>query len=151
MGRNRMAWCLPALGLALVAPGGIAWGQGILGHGHDGCGGKVPCPPPFIWYSEGPPRIKFKHACPRPVCNPCQVEHAGYFQTCWTPWPFPPDWSHCPTPPPVVLPPPAVSPYALRRGGARSDLAPEPTVGPELPTPRKTGKDQDRPAVRLTR
>jgi hypothetical protein len=26
----------------------------------------------------------------------------GYFQTCWTPWPLPPDWSHCKVPPPAA-------------------------------------------------
>jgi len=43
---------------------------------------KCPCPPPYLWFSEGPPWIKFKKACPRPVCDPCNLEHYGYYQTC---------------------------------------------------------------------
>src|SRR4051812_47421737 len=50
-----------------------------------------PCPPPFIHFFENPPCIKYKHACPRPVCDPCNLPHYGYYQTCWQPWPFPPD------------------------------------------------------------
>jgi hypothetical protein len=54
------------------------------------------CPKPYLYYFEGRPRIKFKHACPRPICDPCNLEHYGYYQTCWCPWPFPPDMRHCP-------------------------------------------------------
>jgi len=76
------------------------------------------CPPPFIHCQEGPPNLKFKKACPRPVCDPCQLEHYGYYATCWHPWPFPPDWSHCPVPPPGAIVP--VPPCAC--------LPPEPRV-----------------------
>jgi hypothetical protein len=49
------------------------------------------------------------------VCDPCTLEHFGYYATCWAPWPYPPDWSHCPTPPPgAVLPPPPYPPYTPR-------------------------------------
>ncbi len=73
------------------------------------------CPPWVVHYYEGPPRLKFKKACPRPVCDPCYLPHYGYYQTCWAPWPFPPDWSHCSAPPPgAVLPPPALPPFTPR-------------------------------------
>ncbi len=73
------------------------------------------CPPWVVHYYEGSPRLKFKKACPRPVCDPCYLPHYGYYQTCWAPWPFPPDWSHCPVPPPgAVLPPPALPPFTPR-------------------------------------
>jgi hypothetical protein len=73
------------------------------------------CPPWVIHYYEGPPRLKFKKACPRPVCDPCYLPHYGYYQTCWAPWPFPPDWSHCSVPPPgAALPPPALPPFTPR-------------------------------------
>ena len=93
------------------------------------------CPAPFKWFSEGGPRICFKCACPRPVCDPCKLEHAGYYATCWSPWPYPPDWSHCPTPPSgAVLPPPAYPPYAPRRPAATPGIGvTEPTR--ELPAP----------------
>ena len=60
------------------------------------------CPPHFHHCMERPPVICIKCGCPRPVCNPCALPNFGYFQTCWTPWPLPPDWSHCPVPPPAA-------------------------------------------------
>jgi hypothetical protein len=61
------------------------------------------CPPYYNHCTEGPPKIKFKCGCPKPVCGPCTLEHYGYYPTCWRPWPFPPDLSHCPGPPPDAL------------------------------------------------
>ena len=61
------------------------------------------CPPPYIHCAEGPPCIKFKCACPKPVCDPCSLEHYGYYQTCWRPSSFQPDWSHCPVPAPAIV------------------------------------------------
>src|SRR2546429_206614 len=61
------------------------------------------CPPAFQYCYEGPPRIHFQRGCPRPVCNPCDLPHFGYFDTCWSPWPFPANWTHCPTPPPAAF------------------------------------------------
>jgi len=61
------------------------------------------CPPPFVHCQEGPPRLKFKCACPKPVCDPCNLEHYGYYQTCWRPWSFPPDARHCPEALPSVV------------------------------------------------
>src|SRR5437588_8561919 len=58
------------------------------------------CPPPYVHCQEGPPRLKFKCACPRPVCSPCDLRHYGYYPTCWSPYPWPLDYSCCP--PPVV-------------------------------------------------
>jgi hypothetical protein len=113
------------------------------------CRGK--CPPPVIHYFEGPPRLKFRKACPRPVCDPCYLEHYGYYQTCWAPWPFPPDWSHCSVPPPgAVLPLPAVPPFTPRTrlpdripGGAGTPGTPD----TERP-PAKKKSDSDLPAPR---
>jgi hypothetical protein len=115
------------------------------------CGscGKGHCPPPYRHYFEGPPCIKFKRACPRPVCDPCNLEHYGYYPTCWAPWPFPADWSHCPCPPPGArLPPPAVPPFTPRTPAARSLDDPSrrgTTPSRELPTPRL----DDKPPPRL--
>jgi hypothetical protein len=61
------------------------------------------CPPSYVYRTEGPPRIKFTCGCPKAVCDLSTLEHYGYSQTCWRPWSFPPDWSHCPVPPPAAL------------------------------------------------
>jgi hypothetical protein len=62
------------------------------------------CPSPYGHCQEGPPRLRFKCGCPKPVCDPGSLEHYGYYQTCWRPWPFPSDMSHCPEVlPPVVV------------------------------------------------
>ena len=60
------------------------------------------CPPGLYHCTEGRPCIKFKKGCPRPICNPCNRPNWGYFQPCWVPWPWPPDWSHCPVQPPAA-------------------------------------------------
>jgi hypothetical protein len=82
------------------------------------------CPPHHKHCLEGPPRICFQRGCPKPICNPCTTPNWGYHQTCWTPWPWPPDWSHCP-----VQPPAAVVFPGLMQPGAQTDS--------ELPPPRK--------------
>lgn len=85
-------------GLASVVFGwsAPAWGQNCDCSNH-------PCPPFVKYRFEGPPRLCFKHGCPKPICDPCHLPRYGYFPTCWQPWPFPPDWSHCPVPPPGAL------------------------------------------------
>ena len=98
-----------ALGLG---PGG-AWAQHVVGCASCGTAGPIAtslgakcchthCPPHYRHCQEGPPKIKFHQGCPKPICNPCALPHWGHYQTCWSPWPFPPDWSHCPTPPPAA-------------------------------------------------
>ncbi len=93
------------------------------------------CPPYYIHHYEGPPRISFKHACPKPICAPCELPHWGYFEPCWRPWPFPPDWSHCPVPPAAAMIPSAVIP--------RTSEPPVPGPGTggyrELPAPKRIG------------
>lgn len=88
---------------------GIANGGHL--HGRNGscstCGGhglcpRQHCPPPYKHCMEGPPRLRFRKGCPAPVCSPCDAPNWGYFQPCWNPWPWPPDWSHCPTIPPAA-------------------------------------------------
>ena len=61
------------------------------------------CPPAYKHCYEGAPHIHWTRGCPHPICNPCDLPHWGYFDTCWTPWPFPPQWGHCPTVPPAAL------------------------------------------------
>ena len=131
-------------GLA-IALGGIALFVGGSAVRADGGGIFCHCPPPLKWCSEQAPKIKFKCACPRPVCDPCNLQHYGYYATCWQPWPFPPDYSHCPTPPPgALLPPPPYPPYTPR--GPQERPA-DPNKGEELPKPRKDPKEMDKPEL----
>ena len=61
------------------------------------------CPPAFNHCVEGPPCICWKHGCPHPICDPCNLPHWGFWEKCWNPYPFPPNWTHCPAPPPSSL------------------------------------------------
>ncbi len=126
-------------GIALIVAGSSAQAGGL--------GLCCSCPPPLTWCSEQAPCLKFKCACPRPVCDPCDLQHYGYYATCWQPWPFQPDWSHCSTiPPGAALPPPAYPPYSPR---APQDRRPDTIREEDLPKPRP--KDQmDNPQVRNT-
>lgn len=105
-----------ALALAPAAFGGIFYGC---------C--HEPCPPCYVHCQEGHPRIRIKCGCPKPVCDPCDLEHFGYYPTCWQPWPYPPDWSHCPVPPPGAV------------FDATAGLA-----GPGAPMPRSVGGQPER-------
>ena len=61
------------------------------------------CGPPYRHCVEGPPHLRFKCGCPLPVCPPNDhTPNWGYFQPCWTAWPWPPDYSHCPVRPPAA-------------------------------------------------
>jgi hypothetical protein len=84
---------LCATGLLEVVTCPAAYG-GIF----DSYGGRATYTPAHLNCQDGPPKLKFKKMCPKPVCNPCCLLHYGYFATCWHPWPFPPDFSHCPYP-----------------------------------------------------
>lgn len=77
---------------------------------------RIHCPPPLRWCQERPIHIHFQHGCPRPVCDPCHMPNWGYWQTCWSPWPWPPDWSHCPVPPPAAQVVPGLMPPHQNEG-----------------------------------
>ena len=78
-----------------------------------------------------PPRIRYRRVCPPISCG--ALEHFGYYQTCWTAWPFPPDYSHCPRPPALA------APYAPQGATAPKAQLPQPRTLPE-PTEPKTTK-----------
>ncbi|HKB37312.1 MAG TPA: hypothetical protein VKD72_12740, partial [Gemmataceae bacterium] len=87
---------------------------------------------------ERPPRICFQKGCPRPVCVPkCDTPNWGYFQPCWRPWPWPPNWAHCPYPVPAsqVAPCPqaATAVPGLPRTAAPPGQLPSPRPQNELP------------------
>ncbi len=63
---------------------------------------RTHCPPHLKHCQEGPPHICFQKGCPRPICNPCLNPNWGYYETCWNPWPWPPDFSHCRAIPPAA-------------------------------------------------
>jgi hypothetical protein len=101
----------------MTAPGFGGAGYSGPGYGYGGCascgggGGGCNecqtcnthhCPPKLQHCMEGPPRIHVKIGCPKPICNPCTQPNWGYYEKCWNPWPFPPNWSHCPSPPPAA-------------------------------------------------
>ena len=89
-----MAFALPTAGWAQCGPFITSLSCGPKCHG--------PCPPALKYIYEGAPHIHWHRGCPHPICNPCDLPTWGYFETCWTPWPFPPNWSHCPTVPPAA-------------------------------------------------
>jgi len=67
-------------------------------------GHEICCP--ITWFCQPkPPKICYKCRCPKPVCNPCELENYGYYPTCWRPWMQQVNYSHCPVPPPTVLAP----------------------------------------------
>jgi hypothetical protein len=88
-----MTLALPTLGWAQCGPflSGISCGPR---HQH--------CPPAFKYIYEPGPNIHWHCGCPHPICNPCDLPNWGYHETCWTPYPFPPNWSHCATLPPAA-------------------------------------------------
>jgi hypothetical protein len=153
--RQEQLWAAGLAGALLALP---AAAQAQCGGGCATCGGGggtpagcaspklEKCPPKFTWISEGKPCIKFKCGCPRPVCDPCKLEHFGYYQACWAPWPYPPDWSHCPyLPPGAALPPPPVPPFTPKhryyQDGSpydRDRSIEEPRFREESPMPRKS-------------
>lgn len=101
LGISAFLWlALPSAGWAqqfcapCAAPAGVSCG--ISGPSHH-------CPPAFQYRYEGAPRIHWHRGCPHPICNPCDLPHWGYYETCWNRYPFPPDWTHCPSPPPAAF------------------------------------------------
>jgi hypothetical protein len=106
------------------APGGAACAPAPAACATCGTVGcqRFHCPPALKWCMEGMPRICFQHGCPKPICSPCDAPNWGYYQKCWTPWPWPPDWSHCPVPPPASQ----VFPGMLPPAQASTEVAPTP-------------------------
>jgi hypothetical protein len=103
--RKRTALCVPLA--VLLSVQGMLYGQECcMTGGGNSCGGvcqHTHCPPPYYHCLKGAPCIKFKCGCPLPVCPPCEAPNWGYYQPCWRPWPWPPNWSHCPYPVPAAL------------------------------------------------
>ncbi len=60
-----------------------------------------------VFYKPKKPHVHYKNICPKPICPCGELENFGYFPTCWTPWPYPPNYAHCPGPMPPQVPIPA--------------------------------------------
>src|SRR5437868_4850475 len=102
--RSVRLWLAPAAMALIVsmtltpaarAQGGLFEGWlsegGFSGNCSD-CGGdpfccqRHHCPPALSHCQEGPPKIRVKCGCPRPICNPCNQPNWGYYERCWSPW-----------------------------------------------------------------
>ncbi|HEY7424304.1 MAG TPA: hypothetical protein VH682_08765 [Gemmataceae bacterium] len=85
------------------------------------------------------PNIKYRCVCPKPVCSCGGLENFGYYATCWQPWPFPPDYSHCPVPPPIVV----AAPSRSTPSPSTPKEAPESTE--QLPSPKEMSSEPSLP------
>ena len=95
-----------------------------------------------VFYTPKKPRVQVKRICPKPI-GPCgEVENFGFFPTCWHPWPFPPNYSHCPGPmPPVPIPAPNT-----RSSSSTSEELPAPEQLPREPSqPNNVPSDKKPP------
>ncbi len=118
----------PAGGCATCATGACETGTCAT------CGGSCfTCCPKTTFCIEKPPKICFKSVCPKPICDLCNIEGNGYYATCWRPFAYPPNYSHCPVPPPGALasaPPPLMT---AAPDVSTPDVLPDDT----LPAPRR--------------
>lgn len=129
--RAGQVFCLGVL-LAWASPRASAqdFFSGFTGGAN--CCQKFHCPPALKHCLERPPHIHWSCGCPKPICNPCNLPNWGYYQTCWTPYPWNHNWSHCPVPPPAAL----VNPGLPNDGYVGPGRQGQPDPGSPLPTPR---------------
>jgi hypothetical protein len=121
--RSGLALCLGLLGLGMPA---TCRAQGITILGHQFCCSSITVP------CSTPPWIRKKAVC-KPISNPCNLEGAGYYPTCWTTWTGRTD---CPCPNAPALP---LVPKRDANGDTLPDknpddaeLAPHPTLKPPM-------------------
>lgn len=84
--------------------------------------------PKTVFCRPKAPCIKYKRVCSKPICPCCLMENFGYYPTCWHPWPFPPNYCHCPVPPTIATAP--CSPMGVP---AAADQLPPPALMPSGP------------------
>jgi hypothetical protein len=116
---NQLLRCVGIAAVASLVLPAVSWAQpgcltcatfGTPSTSTGNCCQTLHCPPAYHHCYERPPCIHWKCGCPHPICNPCDLPHWGVYDKCWTPWPFPPNWTHCPTPPPAAYV--TLNPYA---------------------------------------
>jgi len=150
---KRLSW-LGLSALLVFAVPNFSWAQESCGPfvGALSCGPKCHghCPPALKYIYEGGPKIHWHCGCPHPICNPCDLPNWGYHETCWTPWPFAPNWSHCPTPPPAAFV--QLNPFAnMNPQGAppvRTTPAPPQNLPLRLPPTQPQPSSDDLPSPR---
>jgi hypothetical protein len=133
--RPLVVYLAPVLLLSALAGAGRADGPCVwCGFTHLGC--KMPT----TTYTRTT-CFHYKCICPKPICDPCNLEHFGYYPTCWQPWPYPPDYRHCPNFNCAVaaagtVPGGEATGAGPSTGGA-SPAGPMPPADERLPEPRK--------------
>jgi hypothetical protein len=147
----RHTWKLAGLILTLT----LGW-FGSLAQAQQGCSScgpctsclpspsKCHCPPVFCHTQEGPPCIHYSCGCPRPICDPCDLPHFGYFQPCFRRYPYPTDYSHCQYMPDAaaVIPGPIGGGFgSVPPGGEIDNVTPPKTHVPPAPLPGKLSLD----------
>ena len=135
-----LGWVGPAWAMLLLWPAVAPAQEPVAGCATCGAGYSCQhthCPPGLKHCMEAPPHICFQRGCPRPVCNPCMNPNWGYFEPCWNPWPWPPDFSHCRATPPAATV--GLTPFPPVTFGApqAAPTAPETTLPP--PRPLRSG------------
>lgn len=78
-----------------------------------------------VFVKPRPPHVKYKCVCPKKICPCCPLENFGYYPTCWHPWPFPPNYGHCPVPPAA-----AMAPMIVPGGQTPLEQLPQPKMVP---------------------
>lgn len=94
------------------------------------------CPPYLTHLFEGPPKICFKQACPKPLCCPSNMEYYGYYPTCWHRWPWEIDVSRCQTPVDGIAVPSTLPP-------AKPEIVPTPPLLQRMPRDSWSDKYHD--------
>jgi hypothetical protein len=90
--------CMPVIGPNTMTGWGALWNWLDFKVAKMNCCGPTSNCGTWVHCQPKPPCILFPRVCGKCVCNPCEMEHFGYYNTCWAPWGFHPDFSHCPTP-----------------------------------------------------
>jgi hypothetical protein len=127
----------PAMWMAYVVLLSV---QGGVARADDGCAWcglfHFGCSSPTITYTRTT-HFNYKCICPKPVCDPCNLEHYGYYPTCWHPWPFPQDYRHCQSPNAACGSASPVGAGTTPAGAGTTPLGPMPPASDQLPEPRK--------------
>jgi hypothetical protein len=87
-----------------------------------------------VFYRPKHPCVKYKCICPKKICPNRELENYGYYPACWHPWPFPPNYTHCPIPASLVAAPCEIKDGTSAKN-ANEDNKIEPKKPEQLPTP----------------
>lgn len=99
--------------------------------------GRAFCCPKTYFHPPRVPKIRFLWICPPVTCDPSELEHYGVYPSCWRPFPYPADHSHCPCPQGCVLPPSMLAPGSVLPQGPAPEPGPDRQVDEPLPPPTR--------------